>query len=61
MATRSTTPLSSMLLSRMDNQYAHVSGQVALELAGLDGADLPTLAAAHGVDPGNVILVKPAE
>lgn len=40
---------------------AHVSGRVALELAGLDGADLPTLAAAHGVDPGNVILVKPAE
>lgn len=40
---------------------AHLAGQAALELAGLDGADLPTLASAADVDPANVILVKPAE
>lgn len=40
---------------------AHLSGQAALELAGLDGADLPTLAAATAVDPGSMILVKPAD
>ncbi|GAA3691902.1 CHAT domain-containing protein [Zhihengliuella alba] len=37
---------------------AHMAGQVALELAGLDGAELPTLAFAPGVDPGEAILVK---
>lgn len=40
---------------------AHLSGQAALELAGLDGADLPTLAAATDADPGSIILVKPAD
>lgn len=38
---------------------AHLSGQAALELAGLDGADLPTLAWAAEVDPSDVVLVKP--
>ena len=28
--------------------------------AGLDGAELPTLAWAQGVDPATTILVKPA-
>ena len=37
---------------------AHLAGQAALELAGLDGAELPTLAAAADVDPGATILVK---
>lgn len=41
-------------------QSAHLSGQAALQLAGLDGADLPTLAAAADADPGSAILVKPA-
>ncbi|MBU8579004.1 hypothetical protein [Brevibacterium luteolum] len=40
---------------------AHLSGQAALEMAGLDGAELPTLAAAADVDPGAAILVKPAD
>lgn len=40
---------------------AHLAGQAALELAGLDGAELPTLAAAADVDPASAILVKPAE
>lgn len=40
---------------------AHLSGQAALELAGLDGADLPTLAWAPDVDPSVTVLVKPAE
>jgi hypothetical protein len=38
---------------------AHLSGQAALDLAGLDGADLPTLAWAQDVDPRMTILVKP--
>jgi len=37
---------------------AHMSGRVALELAGLEGADLPTLASAADVDPAQVVLVK---
>jgi hypothetical protein len=40
---------------------AHLSGQAALELAGLAGHDLPTLACANDVDPAATILVKPAE
>jgi hypothetical protein len=39
---------------------AHLAAQAALELAGLSGADLPTLACAPDVDPGTTILVKPA-
>jgi hypothetical protein len=39
---------------------AHASGQAALELAGLDGADLPTLAWAPDVDPMATVLVRPA-
>ncbi len=39
---------------------SHLSGQAALELAGLEGAELPTLAWAQGVDPATTILVKPA-
>jgi hypothetical protein len=38
---------------------SHLSGQAALELAGLDGAELPTLAWAHDMDPTATILVKP--
>jgi hypothetical protein len=38
---------------------AHASGQAALELAGLDGAELPTLAWAPDVDPTTTILVTP--
>lgn len=37
---------------------AHLSGRAALELAGLDGADLPTLVCAEDVDPARAILVK---
>jgi hypothetical protein len=33
----------------------------ALELAGLEGAELPTLACANDVDPAAAILVKPAD
>jgi hypothetical protein len=40
---------------------SHLSGQAALELAGLDGAKLPTLAWAADVDPTATILVKPTE
>jgi hypothetical protein len=40
---------------------AHASGQAALELAGLDGADLPTLAWADDVDPRDAVLVKPTD
>lgn len=40
---------------------AHLSGQAALELAGLDGTDLPTLAWAQDVDPATTILVKPTD
>lgn len=38
---------------------SHLSGQAALELAGLEGAELPTLAWAADVDPARTILVKP--
>jgi hypothetical protein len=38
---------------------AHAPGQAALELAGLDGAELPTLAWAPDVDPTTTILVTP--
>jgi hypothetical protein len=41
-------------------QSAHLSGQAALQLSGLDGADLPTLASAIDADPATAILVKPA-
>lgn len=40
---------------------AHLSAQAALELAGLEGADLPTLAWAQDTDPAAAILVRPAE
>lgn len=40
---------------------AHVGGQVALELVGLDGSELPTLRSAEGIDPSNTVLVKPIE
>ena len=40
-------------------QSAHLSARAALELAGLAGAELPTLAAAPGVDPATVVLVQP--
>ena len=38
---------------------AHASGQAALQLAGLEGADLPTLAYALDVDPAAAVLVRP--
>lgn len=38
---------------------AHLAGKARLELDGLDGADLPTLAWAPNIDPAAVILVKP--
>lgn len=38
---------------------AHLSGRAALELAGLAGADLPTLANADGADPAATVLVIP--
>lgn len=38
---------------------AHLSAQAALELGGLSGADLPTLAWASDVDPGATMLVMP--
>ena len=38
---------------------AHMSGRAALELAGLAGADLPTLGHAEDADPASTILVKP--
>lgn len=40
---------------------AHLSGQAALELAGLGGAELPTLAHAADVDPTITILVSPLD
>lgn len=40
---------------------AHLAAQAALELAGLSGADLPTLACACDVDPTTTILVQRAE
>ncbi len=39
---------------------AHASGQAALELGGLAGADLPTLAWSPDVDPTSTILVSPS-
>lgn len=39
---------------------AHASGKLAVELAGLEGYELPTLAAADGFDPAQAILVRPA-
>jgi len=39
---------------------AHHSGRAALELAGLAGADLPTLAWAEDVDPSHAVLVAPS-
>lgn len=42
-------------------QSAHLSAQAALELGGLEGAELPTLAWAADVDPSCTILVRPAE
>ena len=38
-------------------QSAHLSGQAALELAGLESAELPTLASAPGFDPATTLLV----
>lgn len=40
-------------------QAAHASGQAALQLAGLQGSDLPTLAWAPDVDPAATVLVQP--
>lgn len=40
---------------------SHLSGKVRLELDGLEGAELPTLAWAADVDPTTTILVKPTE
>jgi len=40
---------------------SHLSGQAALELAGLDASELPTLAWAADVDPTSTILVKPTD
>jgi hypothetical protein len=37
---------------------AHASGQAALELAGLDSTELPTLAWADDVDPSAAVLVR---
>lgn len=42
-------------------QSAHLSAQAALELGGLEDAELPTLAWATDVDPADTILVRPAE
>ncbi|WP_209020463.1 CHAT domain-containing protein [Nocardioides sp. 1609] len=39
---------------------AHHSGRAALELAGLDGAELPALACTDGVDPAQAVLVTPS-
>lgn len=38
---------------------AHAAGQAALDLAGLESAELPTLAWADDVDPTSTILVTP--
>ncbi len=40
---------------------AHLSGKAALELSGLSGQELPTLAHADDVDPFATILVRPPE
>lgn len=42
-------------------QSSHESGRAALELAGLAGKDLPTLAFADDVDPRSTYLVQPPE
>lgn len=42
-------------------ESAHLSGQAALQLAGLAGAELPTLAWTDDVDPARAVLVKPAD
>jgi hypothetical protein len=39
---------------------AHTSGCAALELAGLDSADLPTLACASGVEPSDAVPERPS-
>lgn len=39
-------------------QSAHLAGQVALELAGAEESEIPTLAAAQGLDPTQAILVR---
>ena len=41
-------------------QSSHLAGQAALELGGAEGAELPTLEAAHGLDATDVILVQPS-
>lgn len=38
---------------------SHESARAALELGGLAGAELPTLASADGADPNGVVLVRP--
>jgi hypothetical protein len=40
-------------------QSAHMLGRAALELAGLAGQEMPTLAHANDVDPSQAILVVP--
>ncbi|WP_336639670.1 CHAT domain-containing protein [Micrococcus luteus] len=40
-------------------QSAHLAGKVRLELDGLEGPELPTLAWADDVDPATTMLVKP--
>lgn len=40
---------------------SHLMGQAALELTGLDAAELPVLAVAEDVDPSTTILVAPLE
>lgn len=40
-------------------QSAHEAGKAQLALAGLAGAELPTLVAADNVDPASTILVQP--
>jgi hypothetical protein len=41
-------------------QSAHLLGRAALELAGLAGQELPTLAHAEDVDPAATVLVVPS-
>ncbi|MCT1514048.1 CHAT domain-containing protein [Dietzia cercidiphylli] len=40
---------------------SHLAARVSLELDGLEGYELPTLASADGIDPAKVVLVKPTE
>ncbi|MFB8146548.1 CHAT domain-containing protein [Microbacterium sp. NPDC056003] len=42
-------------------ESAHLAARAALELAGLDGANLPTLAWAEDVDPATTLLVVPTD